>query len=186
MTSRNKNHPWNKPIIRGYGLIEVRDPYCNVYASPKKYYNCDTCKFDTDKLKTLNSLTLSDLTLDEHEDNWVNPYVNQVKKEKEETQSTSIIYNFPKFIPKDNDFDEEERLEKKKLIAKKEEIESKIAENRRKLEEKDKEYQEFVRQREQALAQQRAAQIQTTGLLSGRLVLIISNIRPNSWRPKQK
>lgn len=184
MTSRNKNHPWNKPIVRGYGLIEVRDPYCTVYSSPRKYYDPDTGKFNTDKMVTLNSLSLSDMTLDEHEDNWVNPYVNQAKRDREEIKQTSIIYKFPKFVPKDNDFDEEERLEKQRLLAKKQEIEKKIAENRQKLVEKEDEYKKFLKQREEALAQQRAANIQTTGPMSGRLVLRITNIRPNNWRPK--
>jgi len=112
MTSRNKNHPFNKPIIRGYGLIEVREGYCTVYAGHKRYQNIDTGKFDTDRIKTLNSFTLNDLTLDEHEDNWINPYVRQANRDKEEIQKTSIIYKFPKFVPKDDDFDREIECQK--------------------------------------------------------------------------
>jgi hypothetical protein len=92
----------------------VRESVHTAMVFDKKYLNVETGKFDTDKLRTLNSLSLIDLVTEETYDymtysNW-NRYKD--RKHKKNKKQEASVYNFPKHVPKDNDFDEELRREK--------------------------------------------------------------------------
>src|SRR5258708_4009183 len=84
----------------------VRESVHSAMVFDKKYLNVETGKFDTDKLRTLNSLSLIDLIEDDHyTDAWLNSYSRRVKRDREQPENN--VYSFPKHVPKDNDFDEE-------------------------------------------------------------------------------
>jgi hypothetical protein len=108
-----KSHHWvDEPYFkteRKRVLDTVRTPTLTVMLFEQKYYNPETRKFDSDKLKTLNSLSLSDMIISDdcHQDqrHLLPRWARSSDHEKSE-------YDIPYFIPKDNDFDEQIRKEK--------------------------------------------------------------------------
>jgi hypothetical protein len=93
-------------------IMNVRESSHTAMVFDKKYLNVETGKFDTDRLCTLNSLSLNDLVEDAvYQDNCLNAYVRRAKRDNEEISKN--VYNFPKHVPKDNDFDAEIEREKR-------------------------------------------------------------------------
>ena len=92
----------------------------------KKYFDVDSQKWIRDKLEKIRSYSLGDIINDTthnymiYSDRSPNYYSEQFY----EDESTSKIYNFPKFIPKDNDFDKEEieyKKQQERILKEKEE-----------------------------------------------------------------
>lgn len=119
-----KSHHWvNEPHFkteRKKVLDVIRTPSLSLMLFDQKYYNCETRKFDSDKLKTLNSFSLADI-VDDNEYGYGTRHKNwwwdSEKHENEvEFKHADKIITIPKFTPKDNDFDEEEKIQEKQRI----------------------------------------------------------------------
>ena len=145
--------------------MNVREPTQNVMVWSKKAYNADTCKYDTDSIATIHSYSLSELTDsgDYHAPDPRHIYCSTYRPLEDEPIN-SPVYNIPKFIPRDNDFDKECEKEKSK-------DDSSIWLNYIKSEE----YKRYVEQRENDLA--RARVLQRSGEL-------FANTIQNKWVPK--
>lgn len=85
----------------------------------KKYYDVDMCKFIKDKINSIHSYQLSEI-IDDHVHNNMHHYHESYdyyrdydnRGQDNETWEDRVnynIYNIPKFLPKDNDFDKEEK-----------------------------------------------------------------------------
>jgi hypothetical protein len=188
--------------------LRVRESRHTAMLFDKKYMDYESGKYITDKLTTLNSITLCDMIDDgSHNDitywysrkrRYQGKYVSHEQEEK------------TKFIPKDNDFEEECRrdeenkkyhdeickqqisqsvkLKKKYLIGViTQEEQRKITEEgiRKRKEEiaKEEAYQQQVRETEARLAMQNyyESRIKVDSI---RNLPPMGNIRPNSWKPK--
>lgn len=180
--------------------INVRESRHTAMVFDKKYVNVETGKLDTDRLYTLNNLSLNDLVTEETYDymmyaNW-NRYKNRKKSKRHREKLKTNVYNFPKHVPKDNDFDEEIRREKE-LVEKqqKEYAEARLREHNRLLEQQriiderriqlNKEKEEY----EKKLAEVEAILLQESYERNQRIrennyLRHVGNVRPNSWRPK--
>jgi len=86
-------------VIIGFNLM--------IFPQIKKYQDIDTGKFVRDKLSKIISYSLGDIIEDTPNSyyRWQNGYL-QYEKDIEQ----SNIYNFPKHVPKDNDFDKEIKI----------------------------------------------------------------------------
>jgi len=87
--------------------LNVRESCHTVALWPKRYFDIDTCKFDSERIETIYSQSLGDLWSYHHYENHYEPWgVNDAK------------YPNAWFVPKDNDFDKEEeereRIEKER------------------------------------------------------------------------
>lgn len=186
--------------------MNVRESTHTAMVFDKKYVNVDTGKLDTDKICTLNNLSLNDLVTEETYDymmyaNW-NRYKNRKKAKRRREQPENNVYNFPKHVPKDNDFDEEIRREKQIAQDKalqeqqqKEYAEARLREHNRLLEQQriiderriqlKKEKEEY----EKKLAEVEARLLQESYERNQRIrennyLRHVGNVRPNVWRPK--
>ena len=118
-----KSHKWvDAPGTRAEKrwAMNVRESAHTAVVFDKKYLNVETGRFDTDKLRTLNNLSLVDLITDESCEYYVTPARHRHKSERRiEEERRASVYNFPKHVPKDNEFDEELKRDKEreKLVA---------------------------------------------------------------------
>ncbi len=90
-----KPHQWNMVPYTRYEIrreMRVRESTHTVMLFPRRYQDIDTGKYCTDKMETLYSESLANLS---YSCNGTGYYVN----------AYAGYYNIPKFIPKDNDFD---------------------------------------------------------------------------------
>jgi hypothetical protein len=90
-----------------------REDTCRVHV--KKYYDCDQQKYIRDKLEKLTTYSLAEIAETDHftSDNyWRYP-----------TDNSDSVFNFPKFIPKDDDWVDEPV---KKIIPVVQEVPKKI------------------------------------------------------------
>jgi len=182
--------------------MNVRESRHTVMVFDKKYVNVETGKLDTDKLCTLNNLSLVDLMTGESGEYDAAPNRYYIKyRNRQENQETNV-YNFPKHVPKDNDFDEDIRREKQISQAKalqeqqqKEYAEARLREHNRLLEQQriiderriqlKKEKEEY----EKKLAEVEARLLQESYDRNQRIrennyLRHTGNVRPNVWRPK--
>ena len=157
----------------------------------RRYQNVDTGKFDTDKLHTLNNLSLVDLIIEESPECLVAParYHRKWDRNRREQRDTNV-YNFPKHVPKDNDFDEE--LKREKAIKERQEREyalRRLEEHRRVLEEQHIElqkkkdaYAKQLAETEERLLKERNERFER--MQQANHMRHIGNVRPNVWKPK--
>jgi len=110
----NESHKWvTVPYTRYERLRELRVRECRqtVMAKFDKHQDIDTGKFDTDKIKTMNSQLLNDI-MDDNEfgygtrRNYYHEIENPVSYVNDGDRKIAI----PKFVPKDDDFDKEEKI----------------------------------------------------------------------------
>jgi hypothetical protein len=110
-----KSHKW---IMRPDAVSEirremnVREPSQNVMVWGKKAYNADTGKYDTDSIATINSYSLSQITKSGN----YHPDARHISPDYRSDDDYSSVYNIPKFVPKDDDFNEECRQDEPKII----------------------------------------------------------------------
>jgi hypothetical protein len=78
--------------------LRVRESRHSFMLFDKKYYDCESGKFIRDKLPIINSYSLCDFYEDEYTDNY---------NKRSFVRENKHIPNMPKFIPKDNDWDDE-------------------------------------------------------------------------------
>lgn len=181
--------------------MNVRESTHTAMVFDKKYVNVETGKLDTDRLCTLNSMSLNDLVETDYYHNDISfVHVRYAKRDMEQPEEN--VYNFPKHVPKDNDFDEELRRDKQIAQAKelqekqqKEYAEDRLREHNRMLEQQriiderciqlNKEKEEY----EKKLAEVEARLLQESYERNQRIrennyLRHAGNIRPNVWRPK--
>lgn len=84
--------------------LNVRESIHTAMLFDKRYQNIDTGKFDSNKLSTINAYLLGDIVHDSYTP--LNEPINVFDERKE----LSSIFKFPKFVPKDNDFDEDNEI----------------------------------------------------------------------------
>lgn len=189
--------------------MNVRESRHTAMVFDKKYVNVETGKLDTDRLHTLNNLSLNDLVTEETYDymvyaNW-NRYKNRKKQKTTRKQPENKVYNFPKHVPKDNDFDEDirrENLQRKiayeqelKKQQDKEYAEARLREHTRLLEQqriieqrrielakKEEEYAKHLAEVEAKLMKERDERNER--LKQAAYSRHVGNIIPNVWRPK--
>lgn len=201
-----KSHKWvNNPhtVTERRREMNVRESTHTAMVFDRKYLNIETGKFDTDKLCTLNSMSLLDLMDEGDSSNWINTYVRQARRDRE--QPSANTYNFPKHVPKDNDFDAEIRREKElKAQQDKEYAEKRLAEHN-KIEAIEREkrrlaYEEFKKKRineERKSEEEYAKQLAETEerlmkernerferMQQANQLRHSGNVRPNVWKPK--
>lgn len=126
-----KSHHWvNYPYFRTERkkvLDCIRTPTLSFMLFNNKYYDHETNKFKTDKLKTLNSsICIQDLIESESQDEYL--YHSAPRGSYKQKQYNTYPEKW--FTPKDNDFDEEirreeEEKERKKFLEEKELLEQK-------------------------------------------------------------
>ena len=91
--------------------LRVRESRHTLMLFNKRYQNIDTGKFELDRLPTIQSYSLGEIIDDcIHNNMSYGGYTESRYRDSHysDEDSYSPIYNFPKFIPKDNDFDDEE------------------------------------------------------------------------------
>ena len=173
--------------------MNIRESRHTAMLFDRRYQNIDTGKFDTDKLHTLNNLSLVDLMTEESGEYYSAPIRYRHKRERRiEHERQASIYNFPKHVPKDNGFDEELRREKEIAFKKKKEDEKIARAERRAKYEKFKEerinemYFKSDEYAKQLLdAERRVARYDSMIVLNGPdQGKLVSNVRPNVWKPK--
>jgi len=166
--------------------LRVRESRHTFMLADKKYFNYETGKYDSDKIKTLYSQSYSDLIEDDNDytgqhlgrSSWAagkNIYIERQKK-------------YEKFSPKDNDFDDECRQDE---IRKSQEkikedynkkcqalIDARIARDLQETIEREQRQREYQAQARE-YAESRIRQYD-----NGRNMPIMCGIRPNCWRPK--
>lgn len=136
-----KPHQWVLEPETHYEIrreLRVREPRQTAIVWSRRYQNIDTGKFDSDKIPTIFSESLSDIMSD-------NPCLGGHRDWDYPVDEVSEIYKIPKYKPRYEDFDEEFRRED-------EEKRKKVAEEKRLKEEERKKKQEAA---ERKLAQQR-------------------------------
>jgi hypothetical protein len=167
--------------------LRVRESRHTVMLFDRKYLNIDTGKLNTDKLHSLYCTSLSEIIQDDYDGlNAQTEYKRRFKNESEKW-----------FVPKDDNFDEECRLDEErkrheeiKRIKKEREEKfaarmKEVAELRKHLEEqkikREEEYQAYVQKREMELklTQQKRAEIYQRTSVVG-----ITIISKNCWKPK--
>ncbi len=152
----------------------------------KKYLNVETGKFDTDKLRTLNSLSLNDLVDNYDHNEFSGAYVRSPSRYSKQPETN--VYNFPKHVPKDNDFDEELRREKEwaeKVRKQKIDNEARLAEyeeGQRLLKEAKERYAKQLAETEGRLIKERDERNER--LKQSAYSRHVGNVRPNRWIPK--
>ncbi len=169
--------------------MNVRESSHSAMVFDKRYLNIETGKFDTDKLRTLNSLSLNDL-VDNYDDNGarINTYVRQAKRDRE--QKVENVYDFPKHVPKDNDFDEELRREKEwaeKVKQQKIAHEARLAEyeeGQRLLKEAKERYAKQLAETEGRLIKECNERHERLKKAAYSRHVGVGNVRPNRWIPK--
>jgi hypothetical protein len=179
-----KSHKW---ILRPdtaterRAVLRVREPRQTVMVWDKKSYDIDTCKFDIDSISTINSYSLADM-IDDCAHNYMH-YEERAPRSvhHEEEYCNSPIYNIPKFVPKDNDFEERCRLDEQKKQLELKLLEHKAKRARAKQERinnaaKEIEYQAYLVKRENELARER--------VLNRSNVSIYCTSVKNTWIPK--
>lgn len=122
----HKSHKWILKPFTSYEIfreLRVRESKHTVMVWDKKYYDSDSGKLITDKIKTINSYHISDMIDDYAHDHMVyDKYPEyRIKNRQIKEEENSRIFNIPKFIPKDNDFDKECELEEIKELEDKKE-----------------------------------------------------------------
>ena len=110
-----RSHKWIMEPYTAYEIrreLRVRESRHTVMLFDKKYQNIDTGDYDTDRLETINSYSLGD-NVDDFKHNHMEygyssyhrasggKYVGGGKKDND------TVNHIPRFVPKDNDFDEE-------------------------------------------------------------------------------
>jgi hypothetical protein len=167
----NDSHKWvDVPHTRYERLRELRVRGCRQTAMviAFRYQNIDTGKYDTDKIKTISSMSLASEMSGSH----FNGGYSGSRYSFDDIEETVSFVNdgerritIPTFVPKDDDFELEER---------------RLAEQKKK---KDDEisYQARVVQRERELAIERKAKMVIGSDSYGRTVNCISK---NTWIPK--
>lgn len=186
-----KSHKWTvipstKTEIRS--MFNVRESAHTVMIWDKRYYDSDTGKFNKDKLCTLNSMGLIDLIRDDYGESYNNyPMPREFNKRSIERDK---IYNFPKFVPKDDYFDEEIRIEKENkekldreyAIKRLEEHNRILEEKRIELDKKKQEYAKQLAETEKRLLKERNERFER--IQQANQLRHAGNVRSNSWRPK--
>jgi hypothetical protein len=194
-----KSHKWvNHPntVTERRREMNVRESRHTAMLFDRRYQNIDTGKFDTDKLHTLNNLSLVDLMDEGDSSNWINTYVRQAKRDRQ--QQDTNVYNFPKHVPKDNDFDEELRREQLAKISHEKAVKEaldreyalrRLEEHRRILEEQHIElqkkkdvYAKQVDETEARLMKERNERFER--MQQANQMRYVGNVRPNVWKPK--
>jgi hypothetical protein len=173
-----KSHKWTDVPGSRYErryCDSIRETYHSAVIFERKYYDCESGKFIRDKMEKIGSCSLGDaIDVEVGSHHSTNTVYRQHSMEREEA---SPVYNFPKFIPKDDDFDDE-------MIANKKRIENEIKKershqaylNEQKM--KEIEARKISQQIERELIEAREAR------LAMDKVKIWGNVRPNNWTPK--
>jgi len=189
-----KSHKWVDVPGTRYErrkVLNVRESTHTAMVFDKKYLNVETGKFDTDKLHTLNNLSLVDLMIEESPECLVAParYHRKLDRNRRE-QRDANTYNFPKHVPKDNDFDEELRREKAAKQAQDREYAlRRLEEHRKVLEEQHIELQKKKDAYAKQLAETEARLLKERNERFERMqqanqLRYVGNVRPNVWKPK--
>jgi hypothetical protein len=122
-----KSHQWvDKPetVYERRRELRVRESRHSYMLFDQKYLDIDTGKFVRDKLRKIDSYALADI-IDDYKHNTMSYgfKINRLVFDNDEDErlyndnaDRSIVYNFPKFTPKDDDFDKP-----KEIIIKEEE-----------------------------------------------------------------
>lgn len=180
-------------------VLNVRESTHTAMVFDRKYLNIETGKFDTDKLCTLNSMSLLDFMIEESPESYVAPARYRRKRDRRiEEERKSSVYNFPKHVPKDNDFDEELRREQAAKIAHEKAIKERqdkeyalkrLEEHRRILEEQHIElqkkkdaYAKQLAETEERLMKERNERFER--MQQANQLRYVGNVRPNVWKPK--
>lgn len=170
-------------IFREFRIRESRQ---TAMIHSKKYYDVDTGKYNADKLETINSYSISDMIDDSVHLHMTYPQTTRIylpiNSNQPEEEQCLKIFNIPKFIPKDNDFDDECLKEKEKKEKKEKQriqgIQKEIDDLKKRIKEKEIAYEK----------QTQAAELRLAALFhhtdSPRNMPSMTNIRPNCWKPK--
>lgn len=194
------SHKW---ILKPHTVYEirrelrVREKRQTAIAWDKRYFDVESQKYITDKLETIQSYNLHEVIDDS--------YHNRYWCDDPRYYSTNIYDGFfhsieDLFVPKDNDFDDECRRDEEEdnrkyheSMLKKQQMESyrlkrEYLEQQKKIEDKLK---EDIKKREEEIAYQkkvRESELRSAGWFgvcdSPKNMTRMSNIRPNSWKPK--
>ena len=108
--------------------MRVREMRQTAIAWDRHYLNIETGKLITDKIGTLNSYSWDDITVSECQSTGIQEHNQRCRKEK---LDYSPIYNFPRHVHKDDDFDDE--LDEKLEIEAKNKIKNMVDRNNKKL-----------------------------------------------------
>jgi len=205
-----KPHQWvDQPhtMTERMRAMNVRESRHTAMLFNPKHYDVETGKFITDKLPTIASYNgwdfVKSISYGDPLHRFEHPRVLE-EKDKEYYERIGVPQGLPKYVPKDDHFEEEERRERADKIANErkiaealrkqqeqenEAIRKVIAEKNRQLEREareayvlatakaEDEYQSRVREIEARIRREHESrQIYANQSLP--------NIRPNSWRPK--
>jgi hypothetical protein len=105
MWSIQQSHKWKYVPYYGREIrreMNVREPSQNVILFSRKYFNVETGKFDSERLPTIHSLNWADIVTPDYESCNNNERHHGIYGEWNERRSEKW------FVPKDDDFDEEE------------------------------------------------------------------------------
>lgn len=186
------NHHWTAVpsfrIERRNVLHLIKPSYVITAAvHPKRYYNYETNQYDLDKMESIKPQTWDDLI----------EYIprNFIPRHRFEEESSERIYYLPhlteKFIPKDNDFDQEcKKDEERKMITEKAEkeekdrklkIEKEILQLEQKMLQKQKEHElEMARIKEEGF-RERQYQLLKERQQERREQIGYANVLKNKW-----
>lgn len=84
-------------------VLQVRECRQTVTVFDKKYYDCDTNTFVTDKLHSLNHVGYSDIVCDDSQ--YYREIIIPRQMSKVMVQSHSEKYRIPMFTPRDDDWE---------------------------------------------------------------------------------
>jgi hypothetical protein len=116
-----KSHKWVMVPHTVYEMrreMRVREGRQTVIIHPKRYYDTETGKFRLDKLESIKGYTLADIIDDTIHNNMTYGGYPECRWNDQPQEDYSRQYNIPKFVPKDNDWDEEiAKEEKQKTIT---------------------------------------------------------------------
>jgi len=117
----------------------------------RKYLDIDTGKFDLDRIESIKSIAWADII-----DHYPDGHSHDRWSDSNKYRHLSV----PSFTPKDNDFDEEYRKDEELKRKQQEEIkkaQQDVDRIKLELEEKERQYQEYVKMREKQIALAKAA-----------------------------
>ena len=171
-------HRWIDKPYHHYEIrreMRVRESRHTVMLYDRKYYDCDTGKYDTNKLHTIATYCVADLVRDYGCDEpGINGYKQRYAREEQDYQKW--------FIPKDDEFDIEEETE----ILEKEKLQKALREKKEREERVLKEWKEREERDYQLKLKEAEYRVNITrGLNSiNKHHGILYNVMMNKWSPK--
>jgi hypothetical protein len=118
----------------------------------RKNFNIDTGKYDLDKMESIKCIAWADI-IDEH-------YPDGHSHDRWSDSNKYRHLTIPSFTPKDNDFDEECKRDEELKRKQQEEIkkaQQDVDRIKLELEEKERQYQEYYKRREEQIALAKAS-----------------------------